>query len=633
MLRTMADWRDAVRAPWDVGTEPPWAGLLRQRLQRLRLKAAPCAWIMLIDDATLQARLAALQAMSSGMDAQAVLARWPLFAVPFAVKDNIDAAGLPTTAACPAWAHTAAADATVVRRLLAAGAVLLGKTNLDQFATGLVGTRSPYGAPSSVPAPGRVSGGSSSGSAVAVAAVEVAFALGTDTAGSGRVPAAFNAVVGLKPTPGRVPTTGVLPACRSIDCVSVFAHTVADAAAVLALIEGDDAADPYAAFLPGPARLSQRPLRVAVPKAPVLDAALGYDLAWAAALQHARALGWQVTGLDMAPLHEVAAALYEGPWVAERAAAMRPLLDRDPAAIDPTVRGIVAGASRFSAEDAHRAAYALRGQRREAAALWQAVDVLMVPSAPRHPRFDEVAAEPVAANAVLGTYTNFVNLLGWCALALPAGRAVTAEGEALPFGITLIAPGGADAALAALGQAWEAGPHGPGPGAMAAPVTDAAPPWPAVEATLDIAVVGAHLSGLPLNSQLTERGAWLLAATRTAPCYRLFELPGTQPPKPGLLRVAEGGQAIEVEVWRVPQRHVGSLLALIPPPLGLGSVELDGGARCTGFLCEAVALEGARDITVHGGWRAWLAHRAAGAAAATPPSGAPPPVSLSPSAA
>ena len=598
-LLTIADWQQALLG--GAALRP----LLQARLARaFGPAAAPHAWILRCSPAALDARLQQLDALASATpDRAALLAAFPLFGVPFAVKDNIDVAGLDTTAACPSWARPAEANATVVQRLLDAGAVLLGKTNLDQFATGLVGTRSPYGAPASTWAPDRVSGGSSSGSSVVVARGDVAFALGTDTAGSGRVPAGFNHLVGLKPTPGRVSTAGVLPACRSLDCVSVLALTVEDAATVLAVVEGADEADDYSAFQPGPPALPAR-LRVGVPRTPVLDAGQGYDAAWQEALGQLQALGAELVELDFEPLHQVARLLYSGPWVAERYAVVQRLLDAQPAALDATVAKVVGAARGISAVDTFRAQYTLRHHQAQAPHLWAQVDMLLVPTAPRHPSFADVAADPVGANALLGTYTNFVNLLGWCALALPAGT--TAGG--LPFGVTGIAPANHDAALARFGQRWQQqctqvlGATGrawtpPPPAAC----------WPATRPTLPLVVVGAHLSGLPLNWQLTERGATLRQATLTAPVYRLYELPGSQPRKPGLLRSADGGQAIAVEVWDMPLDQVGSFLALIPPPLGLGSVLLADGSTAHGFLCEPVALQGARDITASGGWRAHLA--------------------------
>ncbi|MDN3920063.1 allophanate hydrolase [Roseateles violae] len=598
-LHTLGDWRQAY-----LGGAAPRA-LLEARVARLG-RAVDAVWIHRASAAELEAQLAALEAREAvAADRAALLAALPLFGVPFAVKDNIDVAGMPTTAACPAFARTPQSSAHAVQRLLDAGAVCLGKTNLDQFATGLVGARSPYGRPSSAFDAQRVSGGSSSGSALAVARAEVAFSLGTDTAGSGRVPAGFNNVVGLKPTPGRVGTSGVLPACRTLDCVSVFALTVEDAASVLALIEGPDAQDAYSAFAPGPARLPARPLCIGVPQSAELDAE--YAAAWPQALAQARSLGHEIVPLDFAALHAVADLLYNGPWVAERHAVVQALLESAPEALDPTVRRVIEGALGRTATDTFRAQYALREAQRDLAALWKDVDLLMVPTTPGHPRFAALDADPVGVNARLGRYTNFVNLLGWCALALPAG--FTAEG--LPFGITFIGPGQADAALARFGLAWQA--------AVALPLgaTDARPlasqpalRWPASAPTLPLAVVGAHLSGMPLNGQLTSRGATLREATTTAPCYRLHALAGTVPPKPGLQRVAAGGgAAIAIEIWDVPLAEIGSLLALIPAPLGLGSLLLADGRSVHGFICEGHALADATDITDFGAWRAYMAAR------------------------
>ncbi len=586
--RTVEGWLAALAS----GEDPIGAlGAVREQAQAAE---AYSIWIHLCGDAAWDDQMALLQVrLAEDEDRGALLRRYPLLGVPFAVKDNIDIAGEPTSAACPAFRHTAAVSATVVRRLLDAGAIWVGKTNLDQFATGLVGTRSPFGRPASVADATRISGGSSSGSAVAVARGVVPFALGTDTAGSGRVPAGFNGLVGLKPTPGRVSAAGVVPACRTLDTVSIFAHTVADAAHVLALIEGTDTTDPYSRFAPGPARLP-RSLRLGVPARPEVDAACGYAAAWKAAVQRAQAAGHRVVEIDFTPLHEVAALLYEGPWVAERHAACRAIFEGQPEAMDPTVRKVIARAVGQSATDTFEAMYRLRTLDAALRPLWDEVDALLVPTAPTHPTFAEVDADPVGTNARLGHYTNFVNLLGWSALSLPAGR--TESG--LPFGITLIARGQADAALAAAGRAWENGAQGPVPGLLRSP---------AAEPALLLAVVGAHLAGLPLNGQLTERGAILVQATTTAPAYRLYALPGTTPPKPGMVCTSEGGEAIAVEVWSMPMAAVGSFLALIPPPLGLGNVQLADGRHVHGFLCEPHALAGAQDITHHGGWRAFIA--------------------------
>jgi len=584
--RSIAQWRQLV-----AGGGDPLPGL--QQCRAAALGSGELAlWISLATDAQWQAQLEQLAArLAEPLSRAELVQRYPLLGVPFAVKDNIDIAGVPTTAACKAFERLPARHATVVQRLLDAGALWLGKTNLDQFATGLVGTRSPYGRPASVFDATRISGGSSSGSAVAVARGQVAFALGTDTAGSGRVPAGFNQLVGLKPTPGRVSTAGVLPACRSIDCVSLFTHTVDDAALLLALVEGADTGDDYSAFATGPSQLPAA-ARIGVPRAPDFFGDAGYAPMFEAAIERARARGHPVVELDFAPLYAVAALLYEGPWVAERHSAVRELFGAHPEAFDPAVRQIIARAAAFSATDTFEAQYRLQHMRRALQALWQQVDVLMVPTAPGHPHFAEIDADPLGVNARLGTYTNFVNLLGWCALALPAGMTESR----LPFGVTFIAPAAHDAALAAFGRCWE----GADPPSLPQP-------QPATMPTLPIAVVGAHLSGLPLNGQLLERGARLLERTRTAPHYRLFALPGTQPPKPGLMRMAESGAAIELEVWDMPLAALGSFLALIPPPLGLGSVQLDDGRFVHGFLCESHALAGARDISHFGGWRAYLA--------------------------
>jgi allophanate hydrolase len=583
--RTVAQWRELVAS----GADPLPA--LAQCRSAVRASTKLHLWISQPDEPVWQAQLQQLaQRLAEPLPRAELVQRYPLLGVPFAVKDNIDIAGVPTTAACPAFARVPLQHASVVQRLLDAGAVWLGKTNMDQFATGLVGTRSPYGRPSSAFDAARISGGSSSGSAVAVARGQVAFALGTDTAGSGRVPAGFNGLVGLKPTPGRVSAAGVLPACRSLDCVSLFAHTVDDAALLLALVEGDDAGDSYSHFVTGPAQFPAT-ARIGVPRSPAFFGDAGYEAAFAAAVARARALGYAVVELDFAPLFAVAALLYNGPWVAERHCVVRELLAAQPEAFDPTVRQVIQRAAAFSATDAFAAQYQLRQMQQQLQALWQQVELLMVPTAPGHPRFDEVDADPLGVNAQLGTYTNFVNLLGWCALALPAGTAAAG----LPFGVTFIAAAAHDAALVGLGRRWMGAPPLP------LPQRD-----PASQPTLPIAVVGAHLTGLPLNGQLLERGATLRESTRTAARYRLFALPGTHPPKPGLQRCADGGTAIDVEVWDLPLAQVGSFLALVPAPLGLGSLELADGRFVHGFLCEAHALANARDISAFGGWRAYL---------------------------
>ena len=590
---TLADWRRAIQQ----GARP--RDLLMPLLQSLR--ADDPAWILRCDAGFVDAQLQRLQDRGpSGL---------PLYGVPFAVKDNIDVEGLPTTAACPAFAYTARRTATAVQRLMDAGAVLIGKTNLDQFATGLVGTRSPYGEVPNAFDPEYVSGGSSSGSASVVARGLVPFALGTDTAGSGRVPAGFHNIVGLKPTPGSVPMAGVLPACRTLDVVSVFALTVSDAAEVMALIEGAEGEPRFQSHARRVPWLGngRRPLRVGIPMQAEVDAALGYERAFAAAVSQLGAMGCEAVPVDMAPLHQVARLLYGGPWVAERHAVVQALMSERPDALDPAVRQVIAAASGHDATAAFRARYALEELRELITPMWGAVDLLMLPTASTCPKRSEVAADPIGRNSELGRYTNFVNLLGQAALALPAG--FTERG--LPFGVTFVAPGGSDAALAAFGLRWEAARDLPlGVHLRRATLDDRAPSRaPAAAATLQIAVVGAHLEGMPLHGQLVERGCRLVARTTTSARYRLCALPDTTPPKPGLARVDQGGTTIALEVYEMPEAAVGSFLALIPPPLGLGSVELAGGRWVKGFICEPAVLQGALDISSFGGWRAWLASR------------------------
>ncbi len=587
---------------------------------------ADTAWISRASAEFLTQQLAALEGQSPDT--------LPLYGVPFAVKDNIDVAGLVTTAACPAFAFRPERSATVVERLMAAGAIVVGKTNLDQFATGLVGARSPYGEPSSTFSEEHVSGGSSSGSAVVVARGEVFFALGTDTAGSGRVPAGFNNLVGLKPTPGLLPLTGVLPACQTLDCVSIFALTVADAACVLAVAEGEEPGAPvFNTVVQQPPRWpSQRALRVGIPAAPEFfgdaDYAEAFQRAQAlwAGLQDAEGRPWPVelVPVDMSPFLAVARLLYEGPWVAERYAAIRAFMDGQAEQMDPVVRGIIEQARRHDAAHAFDGLYRMKALAAQTLPVWRGVDLLMVPTAPTHPTHAALKADPVGKNAQLGTYTNFVNLLGLAALALPASLLPNGR----PFGITLIAPGGSDAALADVGVCWQrvtqqsAAPLPLGHALGAFEAADLALPGGVhllAEPVLPLAGVGAHLKGMPLHGQLVERRAHLIEATRTAPCYQLFALPGTVPPKPGLARVApdapaESGHAIEVEVYAVPLSAIGSFLALIPSPLGLGSVELADGRWVKSFICEEAGLVGADDISHFGGWRAYIAHRQAQAA-------------------
>ena len=550
----------------------------------------------------------------------------PLYGIPFAIKDNIDLAQVPTTAACPAFAYTPAQSAYVVARLMDAGAIAIGKTNLDQFATGLVGTRSPYGACRNSFDPDFISGGSSSGSAVAVALGLVSFALGTDTAGSGRIPAAFNNLIGLKPTCGRLSPRGVVPACRTLDCVSLLTLTAEDAALVCRVAQGFDALEPYSRRAGEPPRLANMAsgaFRFGVPRPDQLQFFGNDEYArlFDAAIAQMQQLGGERVLIDFAPFLETAQLLYQGPWVAERYLVAEALLRRDPQAIYPVTRQIIEGGAQPSAADAFRAQYRLQQLRRSTEPVWQQIDVLLTPTAGATYRITEVQADPLRLNTQLGTYTNFMNLLDLAAVAVPAG--FTAAG--LPFGVTLAGPAWSDFELLRLAARLQRC-GAPRLGALPLPL-GAAPTFdwatlggssahggPLSEATLNdatlndavsLAVCGAHMQGLALNHQLLERGAVLLERTVTAPEYRLYALPGGTPARPGLVRVPAAGAAIEVEVWSLPASTVGAFVAGIPAPLAIGKITLADGRAVSGFVCEAYAVNGARDITGFGGWRAY----------------------------
>jgi allophanate hydrolase len=531
----------------------------------------------------------------------------------FAVKDNHDTLGLPTTAGCASFAYTPTANAAVVQALLDCGAALVGKTNLDQFACGLNGTRSPFGAVPNAFNPDYVSGGSSSGSAYVVATGQVDFALGTDTAGSGRVPAGLNNIVGIKPSKGLISTRGVLPAAQSVDCVSIFARTVDIAARVLQAAMGHDPLDPYSRKL----ELASAPWPSAfcfgVPSTLEFFGDTLAEAAFAEAIERLKVLGGKPVSIDYAPLAAAAALLYESALVAERYAAIAEFFDAHEDQVIEPVRSILASGRKYSAADVFAAQTQLRALGQQADAMWRDIHVLLLPTAPTHYTINAMLAAPITLNRNLGTYTNFVNLLDYAAISVPS----SIRSDGLPFGITLVGPCGTDWPLAELGQRYH---HATGltQGATREPVPSPTPlPGMKPVARVKVAVVGAHLSGMPLNGQLTERGATLIVSTETAPLYKLFALPGTTPPKPGLLRVANGekgedgeiveGSAIAVEVWSMPATQYGSFVALIPSPLGIGTLQLADGSAVQGFVCEPLALDGAQDITHFGGWRAYIA--------------------------
>jgi allophanate hydrolase len=540
----------------------------------------PAVWISRFDPPALRAAAATVDARLAKGE---VL---PLAGVPFAVKDNIDVAGIDTTAACPAFAYRPSQSATVVERLVAAGAIPIGKANLDQFATGLNGTRSPYGIPRNAYNRAYVSGGSSSGSAIAVAAGLVAFGLGTDTAGSGRIPAAFNHLIGFKPTRGRWSSRGLMPACRTLDCITVFTGDTSDAALLDTAIAGFDAADPLSRALPDASRPERRigiPLAHQRPWFGDLESGYLFDRALAG-------LDAELVEIDITPLNEAARLLYDGPWVAERTAAIKDLLQTNPEAIHPVVRGIVERGFAYSAVETFEAMYRLADLARAAQAMWEGIDLLVLPTAPTCYRVAEMLAAPVALNANLGAYTNFVNLLDMAAIAVPTATRANGTG----FGVTLIGPAATDRALIAAAAKLYPAP--------------AAPPPLDLEGRMDtvkLAVVGAHLKDMPLHWQLTSRDARYIGEAKTAPTYRLYAIANSVPPKPALVHT-EDGAAIALEIYELDLAAFGSFVAEVPPPLAIGTVELEDGSLVKGFVAEPRAITGAEDITALGGWRAFV---------------------------
>jgi allophanate hydrolase len=582
-----------LRKHYQSGTLTP-RDVVATLYERIRQRGNDGTWITLVPETDALERAHALENKTD----------LPLYGVPFAVKDNIDVVGLPTTAACPDFSYTPGEHATVVKKLLEAGAILIGKTNMDQFATGLVGVRSPYGPGRNAFHPDYISGGSSAGSGVAVAAGLVSFSLGTDTAGSGRIPAAFNNIVGLKPTRGRISAKGVVPACQSLDCVSIFALTAHDALAVLNVAGGYDAADPYSRVAPSTSKRFPASFRFGIIESEQLQTFSdeGFAKAYEEAIHRLEKLGGKAVTIDYQPFRDTAELLYGGPWLSERVSAIEPFYKEHEDSLHPVLKTILGKAEAYRATDVFHAEHQLAALQQKTKPVWSEIDVLLTPTASRIFTIEEVEANPIALNTELGFYTNFVNLLDLSAVALPAGFG---ENQ-LPFGITLVAPAWSDEKLSVLGEAFRQLTDLQ----LGATKFSLQGSSPFIQHTsndaVHVAVVGAHLSGQPLNYQLTERGGVLLQTTRTAASYQLFAL-GTTPAKPGLVRVSRGGSSIEVEIWELSKEAFGSFVAEVPSPLSIGTLTLQSGKEIKGFLCEPWALENAKNITALGGWRAYLA--------------------------
>lgn len=564
-------------------------------LARIRHLAASNAWIHVLDDAAVETYLLALNDKRRE--------DCPLWGIPFAIKDNIDLAGVPTTAACPAYAYTPQHSAFVVQALVNAGAIPLGKTNLDQFATGLVGTRSPFGAVPNAFLPDYISGGSSSGSAWAVAKGQVSFALGTDTAGSGRIPAAFNNIWGCKPSKGLISTTGVVPACRSLDCVTVFALAAQDVNTLLSVAAIEDAEDSFSRKNTLPKGLGSPHMRVGVPAATQLeffgDAA--YAQLFEAAKAQMQAAGATLVEIDFTAFAQAAQLLYQGPWVAERYAAVGAFIEAQPEAVLDVIRLIIGQGENLTAVATFRGLYALQALKKQADLQLATVDAVLIPTSGTCYAREQIARDSVVLNSQLGYYTNFMNLLDYAALAVPAG--FTPQG--LPFGVTLFAPAFCDDRLLDIARLFSA----------VRPLSMGATPHTLSSTRLSVpgrgyipvAVCGAHLQGMALNWQLTQRQAVFLESVRSAPCYRFYALAGGPPYRPGMMRVSEGGAAIAMEIWAVPEEVFGSFVAGIAAPLGIGKVEIADGRWLPGFICEAIGTVGASDITAQADWRIYMA--------------------------
>lgn len=556
-------------------------------------------WIHVLNDEELAPYLSKLS--DKGVD------DLPLYGIPFAIKDNIDLAHVPTTAACAEYSYIPEQSAFTVQLLIDVGAIPIGKTNLDQFATGLVGTRSPYGLVKNAFNPDYISGGSSSGSAVAVSLGQVSFSLGTDTAGSGRIPAAFNNLIGLKPTKGRVSTSGVVPACRSLDCVSLFALNPDDTATVFEIMDKYDSKDSYARDIkPNIVNETNESLKIGLPKTEQLQffGNKDYEDLFNIFVNNISIEKYEIVRIDFSPFIEAAKLLYQGPWIAERYAAIEDIVENNPDKLFPVTREIISPAKSINAVDVFKSFYQLQEYKQQADKILKEVDFILTPTAGTHYRIDEVNNDPIQTNSNLGYYTNFMNLLDYSALAIP----VSFNQDGLPFGVTLFAEAFNDEFLlkqvstlldnkmdnmGATGFSWEA--------------KEVQTIESFEQTMIDVAVCGAHLSGMPLNHQLTERDATLIKACKTAESYRLYALAGGPPYRPGLIKAKENGAAIDVEVWRMPISKFGSFMLGIPHPLGIGKAVLDDGTEVNSFICEAFAISDAEDITNFGSWRSYIA--------------------------
>ena len=584
----------SLRHRYRCGTLTP-SQLITLCLERIE-QADPAIWISKCSTDLLLQRAAELEDMP--------IANLPLYGVPFAVKDNIDVAGMKTTAACPAFGYSPERNAFVVQQLLDAGAILMGKTNMDQFATGLVGVRSPHGVPGNVFNPEYIPGGSSSGSAVAVALGQVSFALGTDTAGSGRVPASFNNLVGFKPTRGRISCSGVVPACRSLDCVSIFALQLSDAKCIWQVASAYDAEDAYARPAKRPDKaIDLRSPRVAIAQEEQLnffgDAAA--EASYRVSLEVLRKAGAKLIEMDMSALFEAAKLLYGGPWVAERYIATTPIIEENSDAIDPVVRTIISGGSTPSAVDAFNAHYNLESLRKKAQLIWTDADFIILPTTGTIYTQSEVKVDPISLNTNLGYYTNFMNLLDFCGCAVPTAF----REDGLPAGITLFGPAHSDEAVLTFSDAIHK-KSGVGYG-QRCQQPDGTMEGSAEEEFIDVFVCGAHMEGLPLNIQLIGVGAHYLREATTASEYEMYLLPATPtlPPRPGLVRSEKSSWPQQGEIWRIPIENFGDFMKKISYPLGIGQVTLNDGSQVYGFICDALVSEHTEDISQHGGWRAF----------------------------